>query len=178
MKKTLISLSVVILLVVAGMTAWTKTTNPVYTKLSSINVQDARSLYTALTPDEKREVWRAKLANINTDDLNELQIKFIKKTIKSLDTLSFDGTDDRKKTKTEYAEAAKLFEPAKLAEYFGRIGNTVGMQKVSAGCECSVGEDFCSSTSIPWHCEYGQCSGRLGCGWLWTGYCDGACFPG
>lgn len=151
-----------------------------YAELAKLTPQDARTRYAQLTPTERREVWRAKLNSINTDNLNNAQVRFIKTVIANLDDLAFDGTDSKEKNAESYKAALKLFGRADAGAYFGRLGNMVSLQKVGGftSCECRVSEDFCSSTTIPWHCEYGSCSGHIGCGWLWTGYCDGLCHPG
>lgn len=84
-----------------------------------------------------------------------------------------------------FAERAQIIGRKAAGELFGRIGNNSLMLKagltVFDDCSCKHNEDFCSPTTIPWHCEKWQndCSFvGIGCGWLWTGVCDGLCVGG
>lgn len=170
----------------AGLTAG----NIEIARLASLSVNDARSAYFSLTPEGKRNVWRAYLGSINLNGLSQDQEDYLTDVFNRLDSIPFDGTF--KNGEAERAKAVKLFGREKAGEYFGRIGVPARMLKARFGpdtmplsptpnCECKHNEDFCSSTTIPWHCveDVGNCNFQtIGCGWLWTGVCNGLCYPG
>lgn len=41
----------------------------------------------------------------------------------------------------------------------------------SGSCNCNTSSDFCSGSA----CHSSGCSTSSGCGWLWSGSCDGSC---
>lgn len=152
-------------------------------KLNVQRVESARAAYLKLTPDQKRNVWRAKLNATEVIGFSDAQIDFLLDVVNTLDSVAFDGT--YKDGEAKYKAAVKLFGRAKAGEVFGRIGVTSAMLNANlatfADCSCKHNEDFCSPTTIPWHCEqgYNDCAFQgIGCGWVWTGVCDGLCVGG
>lgn len=144
--------------------------------LSVQRVESARTAYQKLTPTQKRNVWRAKLNATEVVGFSDAQIDFLLGVVDSLDSVTFDGT--YKNSAIAYNTAVKLFGRAKTGEVFGRIGLTSAMLNASLtllpDCACKADEDFCSHGS----CDNngGTCNFQgIGCGWLWTGYCDGLC---
>jgi hypothetical protein len=146
--------------------------------LSLMPVPEARTKMMGLNPSERREVWRIKLkaAQAASGYTNE-QLAFLTEVIASLDAMKFDGSGDKEKGAAMVAKASALFGKEQAADLFGTIGYQQAKDKTKPivimsgeSCDCKTSENFCHA-----QCIFGGCTGGVGCGWLWSGYCDGLC---
>ena len=148
--------------------------------LSTISIQQAQQRYFALSPEDRREVWRAKLQAIRLDRLSEDKAQVVRDILASLDIISFD---ERERDKYQdivtalYKRAVEAFgkEDTKIAFATLLDYDIFKSSVLLPTCECSTITDLCGPSSL---CCRGckDCSTRwAGCGLLWFQTCDGMC---
>jgi hypothetical protein len=151
----------------------------------------ARHKYAALTGDQRRAVWKAKFDQVDLNDLNPIQSEYLERVVASLDSMKFDGTDDRESGVALGLEGRNLFKRSEFLNLFGTLKTTTAVMKASTQivpeCHCNnetAGgwvDNFCW-TIPPYNLECNNWSTPCirtnpGCGWLWSWVCNGLCLP-
>lgn len=159
-----------------------------YRDYKALAPSDVRLLYSKLNEQQRREVWQARLNDaLSIPTLTKEQSDFIRQVAAHTNRLNFtsfkqsDAVEAEKQTLM--TQARKLFTKPQAAFLFASIGTPSvpafepARLDMSISCQCSTSEDFC-----PEKCHYGgymrNCQGcQCGCGWFWSGYCNGDCGP-
>ena len=153
-----------------------------FAELSKLPTGQAKDRYLSLSPEERREVWRAKLKAIRLDRLNEDQAAVVRDTLAALDVISFDERDRDKhqeKIKALHKRSLEAFEEEDAKIIFATLLNYEIFKSAlpqPGDCECSTDTDFCGRR---WVCCEGCVGCRthsVGCGFVWFQQCNGMCF--
>jgi hypothetical protein len=150
----------------------------------------ARHKYAALTGDQRRAVWKAHFDQIDLADFNPIQREFFERAAASIDSMKFDGTDDRAAGVALALEGRDLFKRSEFQNLFGSLKTTTALMKAGAQivpeCHCNNetagGVDSFCWTIPPYNLECNSWSTictriNPGCGWLWSWACNGLCLP-
>jgi hypothetical protein len=161
-----------------------------YAEITSASIADAKEKYATLAPALKRLVWKAKLIGADVTGWSDEHIDYLADTIEALPRVEFTGSEADKALARGFTTRLKQLSPngGSVARSFFELGNPLALQKIKAPargafphCSCAGGwDDFCNwnrqGSVVNFSCEPINCDGGLyGCGWLWTGWCNGQC---
>lgn len=150
-----------------------------YAELAALTPQEAKARYNQLTPDQRREVWKAKLKSVEFGKLGDEQAAFIARSLNELNGLKFDGTDRPEATKPLYEESIRLFGKADTRAIFGTLGGGNSIRAIKASlalpeCTCSMDQDLCWGSQFCTNIV--SCAQtEFGCGYFWANPCRGLC---
>ncbi len=157
-----------------------------------------KAVFASWDPQKKRDAWIGKLEKvIASDTLTQEGAAHIRKLISHIRTGYFEAENLQKDGDANILFADEWLDKAKnnlgwtdqfiaflvyrlytesyqfeteLSELRAfRTKSSAGSE--SSGCDCNTSSDYCGSYS----CSSGGCSVSSGCGWLWSGSCNGTC---
>ena len=164
--------------------------------LSSADLQFQQAVFRSYSPEKKREIWIQKINSLlENEEYCEDEYAHIKKILNHLSSDYFtperlnSNADQRSQFASEWINYAKKnlgWTDKQVAFVVYRIYTSqtqfelelkalaaIQQQSTSnseGSCDCNISENYCPS-----NCRSGKCNITSGCGWLWSGSCNGTC---